>query len=122
MNRRSLLKSVLPVAGASLFLPKIALAFDGQPALAVKSAISANHGHALTDFQPTDALLGLRMTRNSPPLVLNIQGQSSHPHEIELNHADLLSLFLDGEVIVVSRGGSHSHEVKIQLLVEEVGP
>jgi hypothetical protein len=48
----------------------------------------------------------------------DISGQSGHPHKIELTHADLLSLFVDGQIAKVSsRDLGHQHQVTIRLEV-----
>lgn len=122
MTRRRVLQ-LTSLAGAAMLLPRLALSqtmigSGDQPGTGeaqIVTEISANHGHQLS-LSPVSALVMLRETKQGQPVMADISGQSGHPHTIELNHADLLALFVDGQIVKVSsRDLGHQHQVTIRL-------
>jgi len=108
----------LATAGLGLSLP--ALAADpvepvepAEPKLEVSSEIGTNHGH---EFKMTavEALQHLRATLSGNPAQFDIRGVSNHGHPLTLTHAEMLELFLSGQVEAVA-AGSHTHAVLIKL-------
>lgn len=124
MNRRQALQSGLAFAGATL-VTKLAFAqtvppkapvppAPHEPQAVIVSEIENNHGHAVV-LSVTGALQLLRQTRGAM-VTLNIQGQSRHPHALELVHTDLQKLFEDGVIEKESTEvAGHTHLVRIHL-------
>ncbi len=116
MNRRQMLQIGLATTGFAAIAPAMGFAADPPPPeLIVTSTISSNHGHEFS-LTPVEAVKLLRSTKISGPVSVNIHGQSSHGHTVQLAHENFLALFVDGQIqIESSLAGPHSHSVLIKL-------
>jgi hypothetical protein len=107
-SRRRFLRSV-PGGGAVLLLPSCGGGDSGPPAPAVPctaSAITANHGHALT-FSRAD----LDSTTDK---VYSIMATAPHDHTVTLTPAMLATLRSGMPVTLTSStGAGHTHDVTI---------
>ncbi len=120
MNRRDVLrtsvKSLSVLALAPAFKPLLARAQEvKESVIAIAHEITNNHGHAVT-MDLVQALSLLRASTDGQIQVVSIQGQSGHPHTLEMNHEELLQLFVTG--ILEKRSSEdfgHSHGVRIQM-------
>ena len=72
---------------------------------ATGSAISSNHGHALA-VPAADVNAGVEKT-------YDIQGTSTHNHQVTITAAQFVSLQSGNSVSVVSTVDGHSHEVTV---------
>ncbi len=116
MNRRQVLTTGVQFAGlAALFSQTAGAQVVTEPNLQLTTVIDRNHGHTFV-LQPIEALQLLRATRTGENQVFDIQGQSRHPHSLVISHAQLLALFVDGAVsLVSSEDAGHTHEVQLVL-------
>ncbi len=114
MNRRHF----LGIAGASALaasLPLTVNAADGDQQVFIDAGISSNHGHALS-LTIAQVVEMFAETTEGKTKVLDIQGQSGHPHSIELSQEDLITLLVDRELDVQSTvDAGHAHGVSLVL-------
>lgn len=113
--RREFLSKLFLIPLVTLLPTPILAQTAESTTLTLQEEISRNHGHRV-DLDPATALKLLRETKATGPILINIQGQSSHPHQISLHHEDLLSLFVEGTLTALSSlDASHTHEVILRL-------
>lgn len=125
MNRRNFFLNTAALGGVALLaqLPFKSKAADGEMVI-VSETISANHGHQV-GLDMADLINLLRQTKLTGSVTLDIQGASGHPHSIELIHEQLIDLFVDGNLVVISSkdaGHIHNVELIVDVIVEESEP
>jgi hypothetical protein len=108
MNRRNFLKMVALGSGAMValtVLPKAQAAGDAS----LKATISANHGHR---FSATLAEL-----QSAGAKSYDIQGSSSHPHDIEITE-EILSTLLAKKIVEIesSEVAGHTHILRLEII------
>lgn len=107
-NRRAFLKTgATALAGASVLM-FIKPAQASCQVAQVSSTISNNHGHAFG--------IALSDLLANGPIAYNIQGGSSHPHNITLSEDNLAALGRGESVTLRSDGASHTHEVVLTVV------
>jgi hypothetical protein len=148
LNRRQMLQSGLISSGLLILGAKSALAQVADPEAPAEAkimvVIGRNHGHAL-DLNLVQALQLLRETAPrlpsvpeplpvadpsqppvpvkppqpiSTPALIDIQGSSGHPHSLELQHQELIDLFVKGTIRKASStDAGHAHMVEINLTI-----
>ncbi len=132
MKRRDLLK-YLPAMGAAIVLiPKLSIAEGTVPPvnaipeceipidkakILLNVEIDRNHGHELV-LNAQDALKALQLTKNvEQPLFFDIEGTSGHSHAVELNHNDLMILWVDGALTKkTSINAGHQHTFNLRIV------
>lgn len=116
MNRRKFF-GAMGSAAIVAAVPMHLQAAECSEELPVNGAISNNHGHAV-DLDIKQVLQLLRQTNDGCPVEVDIQGDSGHPHSIQLSHQNLNQLLVQGEVEEVSSNvAGHTHKVLITLSV-----
>lgn len=98
--------TTISVAGCDSDSPTAPTNGTGQPA--VITTISSNHGHT-ADLSTSDLTLTM--------LSLGIQGDSTHPHTVELSMEDLQAI-ADGtrRTVESSSDAGHTHSVTFELV------
>ncbi len=83
------------------------------------SDISANHGHIVEVLNLKEVILALRDIHENGSQTLDIQGNSGHPHAVELTEDALVELLVTSKVDLKSTVvAGHSHDVELSLIVE----
>ncbi len=78
----------------------------------VESEISKNHGH--------DFLIELSDLVKAGGQVLDIQGDSGHPHTIIVSNDQIIALMKGENVVIISsKDASHTHQVTLTLVERE---
>lgn len=122
MNRRNFL--MVGAAGAAVMATAIPVlaqvatdASEGEAGhFSVATEIGNNHGHALALTVDT-VILAMQKARVDGSVVMDIKGQSGHPHAVSLTLNDLVDLLSLGTLSVVSsKDAGHTHSVKISLV------
>lgn len=141
LNRRQMLQKGIISSGLIILGAKSALAQVADPENSVEAKVNVvigrNHGHAF-DLNLALALQLLRETAPrlsdapevppatpekppqliSTPAIIDIQGLSGHPHTLELQHQELLDLFVKGAIRKASStDAGHAHLVEINLVI-----
>ena len=117
MQRRQFFKTAgaVTAAAATVGITSKAFANDAET-IEFQADITSNHGHDLQlDIVQVVELMGLTAQKT---VSLDIQGQSGHPHSIELDQASLVELLSQKSLsIESSEDFGHSHGVNIELMI-----
>ncbi len=123
MKRKEFLRNAA-IAGAGLFAaPLLSRAAEGNSVLSEKNSqfqttisIASNHGHIL-ELDLDGIVTALQSSRANGSITIDIQGESRHPHLLQLTQLELIQLLSDGLLekdSSVDRG--HSHTVRLELI------
>lgn len=117
MNRRNFFNTGAKVAiGATVLSGLNANKAEAAEENEVMADISRNHGHNLTLTMSELVAVLRKLQPEELTETIDIQGESGHPHSIDLNFDKVLSVLLGEEVTVESTEDfGHTHVVNIKL-------
>ena len=114
MKRRIFFKTMGATAALAA-LPLTLKADDQAMDPSISTDIGNNHGHEL-QLSLIDALVLLKETRGGNTVEIDIQGQSGHPHSVQVDEPTMVTLLAQEAVsLTSSKVSGHSHPVSLLL-------
>src|SRR3989344_2690081 len=103
------------IAGSSLIARADNLEPEEKANSTVGVTIDRNHGHTLT-LDLVGVITALQSANRTGKVSFDIQGDSGHPHAVELTFLDIMRLLTEGSIsVITTEVAGHTHPVTIRL-------